>query len=208
MIGQRFGKLRVTASAPPAESGNVQYKCRCDCGKRSVVTASNLRIGKTKSCGCLRVASAARATIAATTHGMKNTGIYRVWNSMLNRCRNPSVPQYPNYGGRGIKVCARWKKFENFFADMGVCPAGLSLDRVDVNGDYRPSNCRWATQKQQSRNTRKTIWLEHRGVVKSLRDWEDDLGLPKEVIYGRIKNGWTVERAIEAPYQAHKAHPK
>lgn len=209
MIGKRFGQLVVISLAPRATSGNTRYNCRCDCGKSSTVTASHLRLGKTQSCGHLRAEAAARATIAATTHGMRNTNTYSVWNSMLNRCRNPKVPNYPSYGGRGITVCPQWYRFETFFADMGVCPQGLSIDRYpDVDGNYEPGNCRWATNAQQQRNKRNTIHLTHKGITKSLRDWEDDLGLPKEVIYGRIKNGWSPERAIEVPYQANKAHPR
>ncbi len=209
MIGQRFGKLKVVSSAPRAASGNIMYHCQCDCGETTLTSASHLRIGKTRSCGCLRTESAARATLAATTHGMKNTATYRVWAAMLSRCRNPNAQQYRNYGARGIAVCKRWHKFEGFLADMGVCPEGMSLDRhPNVNGGYKPSNCRWATTLQQARNKQNTIYLEYNGVRKSLRDWEDDLGLPKEVIYGRVKNGWSVERAIETPYQSQKAHPR
>lgn len=209
MIGQRFGRLEVLTLAPRATSGNIMYECRCDCGSHTITSASNLRIGKTRSCGCLRSESAARATIAATKHGMKNTNTYRAWNAMLNRCKNPSVESYPNYGGRGISVCPQWHKFEVFFADMGACPPGLTLDRYpDQEGNYQPGNCRWATRSQQERNKRSTTYLEHEGVRQSVRDWEEQFGIPKDVFYYRVRNGWTPARIFGTPYQSHKAHPK
>ena len=210
MIGERFGKLLVTGSAKKAPiGGNIRYTCLCDCGQETIVTASHLRIGKTKSCGCLRTASALRASEAASTHGMKNTAEYSTWNSMLDRCRNPNSQHRKDYGGRGIAVCERWYKFENFYADMGARPPGMTLDRYpDVNGDYEPGNCRWATNTQQQRNKRNTIYLEHAGVTQSLCDWEDSLGIPKNVFRDRLRRGWSLDKVFDTPYQAAKSRRK
>jgi hypothetical protein len=153
LSGQRFGRL--TVSGP--EHGKPGYwRCACDCGNTSIgVHGSHLRKGKSKSCGCLRIELVKAKNLA---HGMSARGntakIYWVWAGMLNRCNSPKHISYEYYGGRGIKVCERWKKFENFYADMGDPPAGHWIDRIDGNADYEPDNCRWATTKQQRANQR------------------------------------------------------
>ena len=128
---------------------------------------------------------------------------------MLDRCRNPNSQHRKDYGGRGIAVCERWYKFENFYADMGARPPGMTLDRYpDVNGDYEPGNCRWATNTQQQRNKRNTIYLEHAGVTQSLCDWEDSLGIPKNVFRDRLRRGWSLDKVFDTPYQAAKSRRK
>jgi hypothetical protein len=119
--------------------------------------------------------------------------------SMRQRCENPNDLAYKNYGGRGISICERWKTFENFAADMGAMPDDHSLERIDVNGNYEPSNCRWATDLEQSRNTRKTRWIEYCGVRACLAEWSDRTGMRRGTISARLKNGWSVERALTAP---------
>lgn len=116
---------------------------------------------------------------------------------MFRRCENPRNARYPNYGGRGIKVCAEWRSFEVFLRDMGECPPGLSLDRRDNNGDYEPTNCRWATREEQGRNKRNNRLLEHDGSVLPINAWAERLGLSRDVIRQRIdKLGWPVARAL------------
>lgn len=154
MIGQRFGMLRVIERAG-SQNRKATWHCVCDCGGKTIATTGNLNSGNSKSCGCEKKAAWVRARI---THGQssreKRTRSYSAWANMLNRCRNPADAKYPRWGGRGITVCKRWDKFENFLADMGEPPEGLSLDRIDNNGDYKPSNCRWATAHQQVHNRR------------------------------------------------------
>jgi hypothetical protein len=148
---KKFGRL--TARKIAFSRHYVFWHCDCDCGKQSVVSGKSLRDGNTKSCGCLRYEGSIR-------HGYARQGAARrpefvAWQAMLKRCNNPKTRGYEYYGGRGITVCKRWLRFENFIADMGNRPGkGMSLDRINPDGHYKPSNCRWATATEQSRNRR------------------------------------------------------
>lgn len=155
--GDRVGRLTIV-DYDPVKRG---YRCTCDCGDTTIVQTHSLTSGDTRSCGCLaRAATAERAT----THGHsrsrdgKPTPTYKTWQAMRQRCENPHDDRYRAYGGRGIEVCDRWRKYENFLSDMGERPEGMTLDRINSDGDYEPGNCRWASTRTQARN-RKTIKL-------------------------------------------------
>lgn len=152
LTGQVFGRLRITERFSTSEDGAVLWKCKCECGSEKIVRASNLRNRTTTSCGCLRKESVSKRR---KTHGLTNTRPYRIWSSMITRCNNEKASNYYAYGGRGIKVCDDWLLFENFFKDMGMPNENQSIDRINVDGNYDPANCKWATKKEQAKNKRK-----------------------------------------------------
>ena len=153
-VGDRYGRLLVEAREGSDKFGNRLWRCRCDCGKTVRVSSTRLAKGDTLSCGCY-----ARDMVIArsTKHGLHGTPEYRSWQAMQSRCTNPKMHNFMRYGGRGITVCDRWcgeQGFATFLADMGERPEGTTIDRVDVNGNYEPGNCRWATPKEQRANQR------------------------------------------------------
>lgn len=179
LTGKRFNRWTVLKYTHQNKHKKKCYDCLCECGKIGNVVGSNLVTGASKSCGCL---SREKMVSSHTTHGKAYSREYKTWGGMMSRCNNPNVPHYERYGGRGIKVCKRWHKFVNFFADMGERPKGKTLDRIDNNKSYCKSNCRWATQSEQCHNrhydrritignlslTRKQVLEEHikeKGIV-------------------------------------------
>lgn len=156
LTGQRFGMLTVVcrASDVPKMGGKIlpRWECLCDCGRRKIVRGASLRYGKTKSCGCSHYA-------VITKHGHNGTKgktrTYHSWDAMIQRCTNPKAGKWPYYGARGIKVCKRWREYKNFLSDMGECPPGLTIERINNDGNYEPKNCKWATMAEQSMNKRK-----------------------------------------------------
>lgn len=193
-VGMQFGRLVVLERLP-----GLRALCRCDCGTVKEVARSNLASGHTQSCGCLHREAMAKRLNA---HGKVKTREYISWASMLWRCRNPASAAYAGYGGRGIKVCDRWRRsFTAFLEDMGERPGpGCSIDRIDNDGDYTPDNCRWATAKEQARNRRPTFWITIQGEKKSLAEWCEVYGRPYHRVWCRIRRrGWEPERALTTP---------
>ena len=184
LTGQRFGRLTVLhrdTSKPIGRGCATYWLCRCDCGNKCSVPAHDLRRGHTKSCGCMR-------SELHTTHGMSRTRIYDTWHNMNRRCNNPNVACYKCYGGRGIKVCDRWKSFENFYDDMiGTYSDELTIDRINVDGNYEPSNCRWSTPSEQCRNKRTNVYITFQGKRMLQTDWAKDRGITDSAAYGYLK---------------------
>lgn len=184
--------------------GHCKWECSCSCGKEVVVRSDHLRSGDTRSCGCL---CKEEQSVRARTHGQRNTRLYQTWLGMRFRCENPKSDSYKNYGGRGIRVCEEWQRFEPFFewAMTHGYSDELTIDRIDVNGNYEPSNCRWADNFTQHYNTRKTRYLTVRGQRKSIGEWCRITGLPRELVYDRVfRSGWSAEQALSLPLSQGK----
>lgn len=198
LTGQRFGRLLVIEETGRNKHNAVMWLCRCDCGTEKAVRAYGLRSGKTRSCGCYNREKIVQST---KTHGLSHQPIHTAWRNMNRRTSEPTYPGYHLYGGRGISVCAEWREsFEAFVRDMGPSHSdGLTLDRIDVNGNYEPTNCRWATPLEQGRNKRNNRLLTFRGETMPLSAWAERVGVHHTVIRARLRNGWPVERALTAP---------
>lgn len=207
LTGRRVGKLTVIERGPNGSHKSIlRWRCRCDCGKETLSSGQMLREGRITSCGCERdKVSAERVKDLNRTHGQSKTRLYKVWRSMRQRCYLPSFTGFENYGGRGIKVCDRWESFENWLADMGEPPTRKhTIDRIDPNGNYEPSNCRWATMKEQQNNRTNNLQITAKGETKTLAQWADASGIPSMTIWARVINyGWAPERAVTTPVRPH-----
>lgn len=186
LTGKQFGRLHVQSYAGLFKS-KAFWTCRCECGKNACVAGQLLRSGKTTSCGCYRAELMSKTK---RKHGMVGTPEYHAYSAMLGRCLNQNNHKFAHYGGRGIKVCDRWKdSFVNFYKDMGSRPVGHSLDRIDVDGDYEPKNCRWATATQQAQNKTTNINLTYQNQTKCLTQWAREYEVPLLTAYCRLQRG-------------------
>ena len=197
--GASFGRLLALYRSPT----HAVWHCVCTCGTYCDVKQHRLLSGNTRSCGCLKRSVLGDAT---RTHGKANSRIsgyasraYGVWQAMRDRCSNSNRVDYKYYGGRGISVCARWQKFENFLEDMGEPPKGLTLDRVDNDKGYTKSNCRWATRREQTYNSTSIRIVKIGGVEKPLRVALAETGVTRNAFYARLKLGWTEIEALTTP---------
>lgn len=193
-IGSRFTRLIVLCESKIKLHGLISYECLCDCGNKKIVAKKNLLNGNTHSCGCLRKEVETTVNIK---HGLSHSKTYKIWKSIKYRCLNKKCEFYRIYGGRGITICDRWKNsFENFYADMGECPSGFSIERMNNGGNYEPSNCKWASNFEQGRNKRTNTYIEFNGERKIIADWSLSTGISNAVIYSRIRNNWDVKDAL------------
>ena len=191
LTGLRFGRLTVLNVAKDDMKHHGQrWLCQCDCGKKIITRGDGLQSGHTKSCGC--------DNKRRTTHNESNTKLYSVWVEMKQRCENPNSDAYKYYGGRGIKVCDEWQDFEPFYkwAMENGYSTGLTIDRIDNNGGYSPSNCRWTTRLFQMSNRRNTVFLEYAGMRHTIREWCDITGKSYKKVYAEYQRGIPLEKNV------------
>lgn len=201
-----FGKLTVIAYAygtPRKDKPTSKihwWKCQCACGKTKVIRGNDLVTGKITSCRCVQ---RNRVRQRMTTHGDTGSPEHRTWKELHRRCHNEKSGSYKNYGKRGIKICARWRGrygFANFLADMGRMPKpGMQIDRENNNGDYTPTNCRWATRKQNCRNKRNNRLITHAGIACTIAEWAETLSINYHTIRSRLRRGWPVDQTLNCP---------
>ena len=188
--GFRFGSLTVLQLGEKQRPTNgAWWLCLCDCGTQKNIPATDMVQGKINSCGCEHAERIGNANI---THGKSKSRTYKLWMAMRNRCDRINQ----DYSCRGIVYDERWKSFENFLEDMGEAPEGLSLDRIDCNGNYHKANCRWATRVEQANNTRANVFIEWDGKRQTRSQWEKELGMRPKTLRSRIRAGWPLERRM------------
>jgi hypothetical protein len=186
--GQKYNRWTAVCYSHNAATGNIFWQFICECGISKSVSAHRVISGHSKSCGCLR-----KEAPFNVTHGLRKHPLYPVWSAMKRRCYNKKSENYHDYGGRGIIVCPEWKdSFLSFYNDMadGYIKGEVELDREDVNGDYKKSNCRWATMIQGANNKRTSKYLSHNGIVRTISEWGRYLGVRDNTIGNRMRKGW------------------
>lgn len=199
-VGNVFGKLKVVEELGRIKypvSNHIYYKVVCECGKEEIARSSLLRNGKKIMCQNCYIKISRKYK-----HGMTNTRIFNIWQSIKQRCNLTTCVAYKNYGGRGIKMCDEWLKDFNSFYKWAIANGydeNLSIDRIDNNKGYCPENCRWATSLQQNNNTRRNHYVEYNGEIHTIREWENILNFPKGCLMNRLRRKWSIERAFNTP---------
>jgi hypothetical protein len=200
LLGQRFGRLKVIGYIQPKDGKRGRWDCLCDCGNRKSFVTHHLTEMGVASCGCLL---SERITERNTTHGQSHSRLYGIWRNMKDRCSNPNTTFFDNYGGRGIKVCDEWINSFESFHDWSINNGykdDLTIDRIENNLDYEPSNCRWITMKEQANNTRKNLHFTYNGETHTLPEWCEIKNVSYDKVYQRIhKLKWDFDRAINTP---------
>lgn len=202
---QRFGRLVARERCGSNSQRCALWICDCDCGNECIVSSHNLRTLHTQSCGCLQREN---TSVANTTHGKRHSKLYGVWNSMIGRCKRESSSAYKDYGGRGISVCEDWMDFQIFYnwAIENGYREGLSIDRIDVNGNYCPENCRWTTKIVQANNKRNNEVIEYNGIQHTASEWSRILGIKHCTLRKRLREGWSIEKAFSTPIRGGDAN--
>lgn len=199
LTSMKFNRLTVIERAGSTKNKKALWKCRCDCGNELLVIGSHLINGNTHSCGCYKIDKTSERN---RLHGQSKTRLYHTWKNIRQRCNNPNKPDFAYYGGRGITMDEAWEDYSSFerWAMENGYSDNLTIDRIDVNGNYCPENCRWADMKTQARNMRRNRMIEYNGETHCLSEWGDVLGISSKVLEHRINRyGWTVERAFTTP---------
>lgn len=198
LTGQRFDRLVVIERADVNKGRKPAWTCLCDCGQTLETTGDSLKSGATRSCGCYRRETSSELCKSRSKHDDTRSTEWYVWQGIRQRCQNSRSRDYSHYGERGIKVCDRWQSYESFLADMGRRPSSKhSLDRIDVDGDYEPSNCRWATQREQQNNRRNNRLIEWQGETRTASEWARELGIKKDTFLKRLRRHGPCERAFK-----------
>lgn len=200
--GRKFGRLTVIGEAKEHtyEGHSSWWLCKCECGNTLEVRRSCLVRGDTQSCGCLKkelLREHGRKML--TKHGWYGTRVYHIWHLIVDRCDNPNCSQYPNYGGRGIKLCSEWRNDPKAFCEWAMENGyrdDLTIDRIDFNGDYEPNNCRWITIDAQQTNKRNNVRITYQNKTQCASEWARELGISVGTIYARIRLGWTNPKEI------------
>lgn len=205
ITGQKFNRLTVIKFAYRGKDNRAYWECKCDCGNVAIVSGKNLRSGNTKSCGCYNLESISkRNKVIHRTHGETNTKLFHIWVGIKTRCHNPNTINYHNYGGKGISICEEWDNSFESFRDWALSNGykdGLQIDRIDFNGNYEPSNCRWCTAKEQQRNKSSNTMITYQGETHSIAEWADIIGIKYDVLQKRISVAkMPLEKAFEMPY--------
>jgi len=201
--GDKYGRFTIINELPKM-GGRRYFLCKCDCDNVKSVRLEALTSGNIVSCGCYNREISKKVN---TKHGMYEKRLYRIWCGIKGRCFNPNNTAYHNYGGRGITICEEWLDFKNFYdwAIKNEYKDNLTIERIDVNGNYGPSNCTWATMTEQKQNTRKAKRIEFNGQAKTLRQWAKHYGIHSSTLCRRLKDGWDLEKALTAPaYSLHR----
>ena len=199
LTGQRFGRLQVIEECGRSKDGQKVYRCKCDCGNETKVTSGNLRHAHTQSCGCIKREQTIKQNKESAKHGGCGTRLYGIWLDMRQRCQYRKSINWHLYGGRGIKVCKQWDDDFTAFRDWAEANGyheSLQLDRIDVDGNYEPANCRWATLDEQNNNKRTCVYVTINGQTKTVTEWCMETGVNRHTAYSRIRNGWEPERAV------------
>lgn len=192
LTGQRFGILTAIEPTEGRDFASIIWKCKCDCGNYKLASVAQLRSGNYKSCGCLHV-----------KHGLYKHPLFTVWYDIKRRCYDESRYCYKNYGGRGITMCDEWRDDFKSFYDWAMTHGyneGLTIDRINNDGNYEPGNCRWATMKSQCNNRRSNKYLTYNNRTQTIAEWADEYGLNQHTLYSRINSyGWSIEKALITP---------
>ena len=207
LSGQRFGRLTVICRAV-GKYDRPYYKCACDCGNEVVKRGKDLISGNTRSCGCLHKEQLAERNHKNRVHGGGHTRLYNIYSNMMNRCYNIKQAEYHNYGGRGVSICKEWRDSFVTFREWAIANGyndTLTIDRIDVNGNYEPPNCRWITKAEQQFNKTNTRYFEYKGQKKCLAEWAEIFSMNKPTLYNRVYNlGWSIDKALETEVKRRK----
>lgn len=199
LVNHQFGALFVKHRSENLKDGTATWFCVCACGNTRVIPGNKLRAGKRKSCGCL---SPKFTSEKVKTHGKSRSRVYNIWRGMKVRCSDKATGKSrKNYYEKGIRVCKRWMNFQNFYKDMGDPPAGCSLERLDGNKNYQPSNCMWASYKAQANNMKSNHVVEHFGESMTISMWANRAGMKPNTLLTRLRRNWSFEVALRLPVQ-------